>query len=399
MNSIPIRPKSGIVKLTLFLAVIGMLAACSPVARITAPPAYTMHESGIEYRILNEGKGRQASLNDMVYVHYTLMLEDSTMIDSSFERGEPVSFKIGSGQVIKGWDIAMTLLSEGDQAILRIPPELGYGDQAMGAIPANSLLVFNVTIKNVIPAPEPFAVTESMPVEQSTSGLRWTIVKEGKGKKLESGMKVKVHYTGFFDDMTLFDSSLERNQPIEITLGRGMVIRGWEEGLSYLRVGDKARLWIPYQLAYGEQGRGPIPARADLIFDVEVIEASDIIRAEPYNVAGKDTLSTDSGLRYIIVQEGAGNYPTTGDIVRVHYSGFLSDGTLFDSSVERDQPFRFVLGQGQVIRGWDEGVAQMRQGAKYRFIIPPDMAYGDRATGPIPAGSTLVFDVELLEIE
>lgn len=399
MNPILSRPKSGRMKLAILLAVISIFAACRPVARIAAPPAYTKHESGIEYRILKEGKGRKASINDMVYVHYTLMLEDSTMIDSSFERGEPVSFKIGSGQVIKGWDIAMTLFSEGDQAILRIPPELGYGDQSMGSIPPNSTLIFNVTIKNVIPAPEPFTVAETETIEQSTSGLSWTIVKEGKGKKLESGMKVKVHYTGFFDDMTLFDSSLERNQPIEITLGRGMVIRGWEEGLSYLRVGDKARLWIPYQLAYGEQGRGPIPARADLIFDVEVIEASDITRAKPYSVAGKDTLSTESGLQYIIVSQGAGNYPDTGDIVQVHYSGYLTDGTLFDSSIERDQPFRFVLGQGQVISGWDEGVALMQKGAKYRFIVPPDMAYGDRATGPIPASSTLIFDVELLEIE
>lgn len=390
---------SGRMKLTLLLAVISMFAACSQVARITAPPAYTMHESGIEYRIIKEGKGRKAAINDMVYVHYTLLLEDSTLIDSSFERGEPVSFKIGSGQVIKGWDIAMTLFAEGDQAILRIPPELGYGDQPMGNIPANSPLIFNVTIKNVIPAPEPFTVKESQPIEQSTSGLRWTIVKEGKGKKLESGMKVKVHYTGFFEDMTLFDSSLERNQPIEITLGRGMVIKGWEEGLSYLREGDKARLWIPYQLAYGEQGRGPIPGRTDLIFDVEVIEASDITRAKPYNVAGKDTLTAESGLRYIIVSPGTGNYPANGDIVQVHYSGYLTDGTLFDSSVERDQPFQFVLGQGQVITGWDEGIALMQKGAKYRFIIPPDMAYGDRATGPIPAGSTLIFDVELLEIE
>ncbi len=399
MKTIRFSRKSGIVQLAILLAGIILVAACSPVARVTAPAAYTMHESEIEYIILKKDEGKNASINDVVYVHYTLLLEDSTMIDSSYERGEPVSFKIGSGQVIKGWDIAMTLFSEGDEAILRIPPDLGYGDQPMGNIPENSTLVFNVKIMNVVPAPEPFEVSESIPVEQSTSGLRWSIVKKGKGKKLESGMKVKVHYTGFFEDMTMFDSSLERNQPIEITLGRGMVIRGWEEGLSYLRVGDKARLWIPYQLAYGEQGRGPIPGRADLIFDVEVIEASDIVRAKPYNVIGKDTLAKDSGLRYIIVKEGVGNYPEPGDIVEVHYSGFLSDGTLFDSSVERDQPFRFVLGQGQVIRGWDEGIALMRRGAKYRFILPPDMAYGDRGTGPIPPHSTLIFDVELLEIE
>ncbi len=399
MTTISFNRTSTSARLFLFMAFLAIFTACSTVSKISAPPSFNTHESGIEYRVEDEGEGEQASLNDMVYVHYTLMLEDSTLIDSSYERDEPVSFKIGAGQVIKGWDIAMTLLSEGDKAILRIPPDLGYGDKTMGDIPANAPLVFHVEIMDVIPAPEPFEIEETLPVEQSNSGLRWAIVEEGKGKELEEGMKVKVHYNGFFEDMTLFDSSRERNSPIEITLGRGMVIRGWEEGLSYLRVGDKARLWIPYQLAYGEQGRGPIPARTDLIFDIEVLEATDIIRAEPYDVAGKDTLSTDTGLQYIIVKEGTGDYPKAGEMVKVHYSGFLTDGELFDSSVERDLPFKFVLGQGQVIRGWDEGVALMRTGAQYRFIVPSELAYGDRTTGPIPAGATLIFDVELLEIE
>ncbi len=382
----------------LFMAAM-VFSACSLQRKIEQPPAFRTHESGIEYRITSEGEGPTAAINDVVKVHYTLMLEDSTVVDNSYDRGEPVSFKLGAGQVIKGWDIAMTLLAKGDEATIKIPPELGYGDKPMGNIPANATLVFKVKIVNIIPAPKPFEIDENISFKETSTGLRYAIVKNGKGTKLEPGMKVKVHYTGFFEDMSMFDSSLEREQPIEITLGRGMVIKGWEEGLSYLRVGDKARIWIPYQLAYGEQGRGPIPPESNLIFDVEVLDATPIKSAQPFSATQKDTLSTDSGLKYIIVEGGRGVYPADGDIVIVHYSGYLTDGTMFDSSVERDQPFRFVIGQGQVIPGWDEGVALMRENAKYRFIIPAELAYGEKGAGPIPPGATLIFDVELLEIE
>ncbi len=383
-----------------FATVLITITACGPQRKVvTEAPQWNTLDSGIEYLLQENGEGDLAKINDVLKVHYVLMLEDSTVIDSSRERGEPVSFKLGAGQVIKGWDIAFAHFQEGDKAWIRIPPELGYGDRAMGNIPPNSMLLFDVEVTDIVKAPEPYEVEEKTVVNELASGLKYAIVDKGKGKKLEEGMRVKVHYTGFFEDMTMFDSSLEREEPIEIILGRGMVIKGWEEGLAQLRVGDKARLYIPYDMAYGEQGRGPIPPKADLIFDVEVLQAETVPSAVPYNTNEKDTLTTESGLQYIVVEQGKGQRPATGSMVVVHYTGYLTDGTSFDSSVERGTPFRFVLGQGQVIPGWDEGVALMRPGAKYRFIIPAELGYGDRGTGPIPPGSTLIFDIEFIEIE
>ncbi|HAM71529.1 MAG TPA: peptidylprolyl isomerase [Verrucomicrobiales bacterium] len=94
---------------------------------------------------------------------------------------------------------------------------------------------------------------------------------------------------------------------------------------------------------------------------------------------------------------GTGESPAAGDVVTVHYTGWLTDGSKFDSSVDRKEPFRFVLGQGQVIRGWDEGVARMRVGDKAKLTLPPDFAYGAEGyPGAIPPKATLVFEVELL---
>jgi FKBP-type peptidyl-prolyl cis-trans isomerase FkpA len=106
-----------------------------------------------------------------------------------------------------------------------------------------------------------------------------------------------------------------------------------------------------------------------------------------------------SGLQIEMLVEGQGRAPKAGEVVVVHYTGWLTNGQKFDSSVDRGQPFEFVLGRGMVIRGWDEGVAQMKIGDKARLTIPPEMGYGARgAGGVIPPNATLVFEVELLDV-
>ncbi|TVQ24638.1 MAG: FKBP-type peptidyl-prolyl cis-trans isomerase [Leptolyngbya sp. DLM2.Bin15] len=132
-------------------------------------------------------------------------------------------------------------------------------------------------------------------------------------------------------------------------------------------------------------------------------QASDLMNPaeSPSEVApvADNLITTESGLKYVELVEGTGAIPQTGQTVVVHYVGTLEDGTQFDSSRDRNRPFSFRLGTGQVIRGWDEGLSTMRVGGRRQLIIPPALGYGARgAGGVIPPNATLVFDVELLRI-
>lgn len=110
--------------------------------------------------------------------------------------------------------------------------------------------------------------------------------------------------------------------------------------------------------------------------------------------------TTTSGLKYIDETVGTGDSPNTGQKVTVHYTGTLENGKKFDSSKDRDEPFTFTIGIGQVIKGWDEGVATMKVGGKRKLIIPSELGYGSRgAGGVIPPNATLHFDVELISIK
>lgn len=134
---------------------------------------------------------------------------------------------------------------------------------------------------------------------------------------------------------------------------------------------------------------------------IQVAQMPENSDAEPVTPAAdaEAVVTTPSGLQYVDQVEGTGAMPQAGQTVVVHYTGTLIDGTQFDSSRDRNRPFSFKLGAGQVIRGWDEGLSTMRVGGQRKLIIPPELGYGARgAGGVIPPNATLIFDVELLRI-
>ncbi len=229
------------------------------------------------------------------------------------------------------------------------------------------------------------------------SGLQFDDIVTGSGPEATAGQSVLVHYTGWLFDEAApnqrgrkFDSSKDRGDPFEFDLGAGMVIRGWDEGVQGMKAGGTRVLTIPAELGYGARGAGGvIPPNAKLVFEVELLPQPE---RKP--------------LEMVDVVEGAGAVAQKGQQVTVHYTGWLFDaaaanqrGRKFDSSKDRGDPFRFQLGAGMVIRGWDDGVQGMKVGGTRILTIPPELGYGPRgAGGVIPPNATLVFEVELLKV-
>jgi peptidylprolyl isomerase len=235
----------------------------------------------------------------------------------------------------------------------------------------------------------------------TASGLQYIELAAGSGPAPKPGEIVSVHYTGTLTDGTVFDSSLTRNEPITFPLGRGNVIPGWDEGIGLMKQGGKARLIIPPNLGYGAAGAGGvIPPNATLIFEVELVgiqPAPPPPPEAPTKVEESQYTTTPSGLKYYDIKVGTGATPTKGSTVNVHYTGWLTDGTMFDSSLTRGEPFSFAVGTGQVIPGWDEGVSTMKVGTYRQLVIPASLGYGAAgAGGVIPPNATLIFEVELL---
>ncbi len=214
-------------------------------------------QGGLKSTDVKVGKGRAAKSGDILTMIYRGTLADGKVFDENQTKA-PFVFKLGVGQVIKGWDQGLVGIKVGGRRTLVIPAALGYGDRAIGPIPANSVLTFEVQALR-IDAPE------------YKPAIDIVEIKKGSGAEAKSGDKVMVHYNGMFLNGAVFDSSTNK-EPLAVSLGEGGVIKGFEEGILGMKVGGRRKVTIPYQLAYGESGRPPvIPRMTTLVFEIQLV--------------------------------------------------------------------------------------------------------------------------------
>ena len=237
-----------------------------------APEEFTETKSGLKYRVRRKSDGVKPKATSTVKVHYKGWLDGGKVFDSSYDRREPVEFPLN--RVIKGWGEGMQLIGQGGMIELEIPFELAYGESGRPpVIPPKETLHFIVELLEVQLPAEPGAVDKDAPEKFTTtkSGLKYRIRRKSDGEKPTDESTVKVHYKGWLDNGKTFDSSYDRGQPIQFPLSG--VIKGWTEGMQLIGKGGMIELEIPYDLAYGEEGRPPtIPEKATLHFIIELLE-------------------------------------------------------------------------------------------------------------------------------
>jgi len=357
---------------------------------VAAPPDDALTtESGLRYKVLKAGEGDKPGEGATVTVNYTGWTTDGKMFDSSVTRGREATFSLN--QVIAGWTEGLQLIAPGGSARLWIPEELAY--QGRPGKPAG-MLVFDVDLIKFEKPPEAPADVAKAPADatKTKSGLAFKTLSAGTGTDHPAeNATVTVHFSGWTAEGKLLQSTTAQGRPATVPLAAKNVPAGWTEGIQLMVKGEKARLWLPAELA-----KVPGAPEGPAVFDFELIDFKNAPATPPDVRAPNDAATkTDSGLYYKVLTPGNGE-PERADAssrVTVNYTGWTTDGKMFDSSVQRGKPATFTL--SQVIPGWTEGLQLMAKGEKTRFWIPEELAYKGRPGAP---QGMLVFDVELLEI-
>ena len=377
----------------------------------SATPRTIDFGGGLRAEVLAEGSGEECRKGDRLTVHYTGWVERSEkrisdpFVDSR-SGGEPLSFVLGAGDAIKGWDVGLAGMKAGEKRLLHVPPSFGYGSQDMGVIPPNSTLRFEVELVSREAGLEQDSLFDQKKIQwtQNTPGVEIFDEKVGVGDEAKEGDELSLHYTGWLSGGTRFSTSKLQGKPVSVVIGAGQAIPGWEKGLVGMRRGGVRLMRIQPYMGYGSMTGPKIPPHSTLLFRVELVEHKGATPSDAFDLfpAVDSVAWTDGpqGLRLAVTDTGSGEAAAKpGDRVAVHYTGWLADGTRFDTSRSRGEPFVFPLGAGHVIPGWDLGVAGMKVGEKRLLRIPPQLGYGAQGQGAIPPNAELVFAVELVEIQ
>lgn len=245
-------------------------------------------------------------------------------------------------------------------------------------------------------------------LKEAVPGVKFRDIKEGSGDPVPPGATVTVHYAGWRTDGEEFDNSKKRGKTADFPLksGPGGVIAGWVAGIPGMKKGGIRKLVLAPEKAYGQQQKEGIPPGSTLIFEVELVDFVPPVKPKLFD--GTDPTAPDpdlkdigGGLKIRDLKEGSGEPVKEGAEVTMHYTGWLLNGTQFDSSRTRGKPLDALLKPGtqkSVIAGWNKGIPGMKPGGIRKLVIPPEMAYGDEGFSPdIPGGATLVFEVEVVK--
>jgi peptidylprolyl isomerase len=233
-------------------------------------------ESGLEVTEVVEGEGPLAAKGDMMAVLYTASFVGGKKFDEQLDPESPFTFRVGMDEVMPGLEEGVRTMRPGGKRILVLPPDIAFGkDGLTGTVPPDSWVRFEVELLEIMKAPpQPVPWSDvGMEIFTAPSGLQIIDFVIGEGEAPTPESYVAVHYSGFFDDGTCFDTTYLKGMPIEFALGEKRLMAGWLEGLLSMRVGGQRKIIVPPHLAYGEEGFGKtIPPNATLSFDIELIQ-------------------------------------------------------------------------------------------------------------------------------
>ncbi|CAO2822434.1 unnamed protein product [Amaranthus hypochondriacus] len=342
-------------------------------------------KTGMKKKLIVEGEGwEKPSIGDEVEVHYVGTLLDGTQFDSSRDRGTPFKFKLGQGQVIKGWDEGIKTMKKGEKALFTIPPDMAYGESGSPpTIPPNATLQFEVEL---------LSWTSEKDICKDGGILKKILVKGDGWQNPKDLDEALVKYEARLEDGTL----VSKSDGVEFTVKDGFFCPALAKAVKTMKKGEKVTLTVKPQYAFGDNGRpacgdeAAIPPGATLQITVELVSWKTV-----------SEVTNDKKVLKKIIKEGEGyERPNDGAVVQVKLIGKLQDGTVFVKKGHDDENlFEFKVDEEQVIDGLDRSVKTMKKGEIALLTIQPEYAFGasesQQELATVPANATVFYEVEL----
>ncbi len=437
--------KNTFFKLVALVMMVAIAASCT-----SKYPGFKKSDTGLYYKLYKVGKDTvKPKVKYWISMNYRLIVKskgkDSTFIDSRKSKQGPLRMQIPpsdyKGDIYEG----MRMLAAGDSGEFILKADSLFKKTFRQAsrpkyVDSNSMARFSIQMVTV-DSPDAlqnkeretldkFLADNKITTAPTPSGLYYIEQVAGKGIKIDSGCQVTYNVK-----ISMLDGKQVYSQDsLKFVYGKRQDMSGFLEGIRMMKKGSQGRLILPSQLAFGERGYREIPPYTSIIYDVKVLDVKSKAEFDKIQTAEKKkqeaekkkkdqmkaaakiaepgllqkylrdnkitTKPTASGLYYIEKVKGTGPQVHAGSKVSVQYTGTLLNGKKFDSSRDHGgKPFDVEVGKGNVIKGWDEGLLHMSKGGRALLICPSSIAYGEQEMGSIPAYSTLVFDIEVVDVK
>ena len=356
---------------------------------------YKKTESGLGYKIIVKTKGKQTLPENRLYVSYNLFYQatDTSAIKEVMTGGTK-EFILGQDEVLPGWNEGFLLMKEGDSAVFKIPYQLGYGDKKTGKIPAKSTLYLYTKLLKVEQA---FYAHQGLDTIRFASGLKKLLVKksiEGKANALD---EVRMKFTGYVYSTKgfkkVFESSQTNSTEAQFQIGVGRFIKGLDEGIATMNIGEKSTFIVPPSIGYGNKLVGKILPNTTLYYDVELLSVIWPF-LKPLNT---DTLLLKDSVKLVFSEKKELKKITIEDVVtfntKVYKKNEAGAFTIIDNSFERKPSNILRPGSGKFFPGVEDALLGMKNEEKATAIIPYKLANSKKKLPGLIKNSSIYFDL------